>query len=193
MKKAAVSFAFALTVILLRVAPVTEAQQSPDPRVADLVRAGRVRVALFLPQYTTDPVTGELRGGPVFGDIARALADRIGIEVRLMGYQNPREVVECLKAGACDVAFMVPDTSRIDDVGFSPPILQSDFTCLVPSGSSIRGMVDADRPGVRIAAVRNHASTLALTRILKQAELFTAETPDATFDMLRSAQAHAMA
>lgn len=164
-----------------------------DPRVADFVRSGQVRVALFLPQYTKDPVTGELRGGPVFRDIARALADRIGVGVLLMGYQNPREIVECLKAGACDVAFMVPDTDRVDEVGFSPPVIESDFACLVPAGSSIRRMADADRSGVRIAAVRNHASTLALSRILKQAEVVTAETPDAAFALLRSGDSNAMA
>jgi polar amino acid transport system substrate-binding protein len=174
-------------------APIAETQQSHDPRVADLVRSGRVRVALFLPQYTKDRVTGELRATSVFGDIARALADRIGVEVRLIGYQDPREVVECLKASACDVAFMVPDRSRIDEIGFSPPIVESDFTYLVPASSSIRRMADADRPGVRIAAIRNHASTLALSRILKQAELVTTETPDITFAMLRSRQADAMA
>ena len=32
-----------------------------DPRVADLVQAGKIRVALFPPQYTEDPATGELR------------------------------------------------------------------------------------------------------------------------------------
>ena len=42
-----------------------DAQQAADPRVADLVRAGKLRVALFLPQYTKDPVTGELRGNVV--------------------------------------------------------------------------------------------------------------------------------
>jgi polar amino acid transport system substrate-binding protein len=168
-------------------------QQSNDPRVADLVRSGRVRVALFLPQYTTDPVTGELCGGPVFNDIAHALADRIGVEVYLTGYQNPREVVKCLKGGKSDLAFMVPDNSRNDDVGFSPPVLRSDFTCLVPAGSSIGNIADADRPGVRIAAVRNHVSTLTLSRILKQAELITAETPDATFALLRNGHCNAMA
>ena len=172
---------------------MANAQQSTDPRVADLVPSGRVRVALFLPQYSMDPETGELRGGPVFRDIAHALADRIGVEVRLTGYQNPREVVECLKAGECDLAFMVADNSRIDDVGFSPPVLRSDFTCLVPAGTSIRNIADADRPGVRIAAVRNHVSTLTLSRILKQAELITAETPDATFAMLSSGHSNAMA
>lgn len=34
-----------------------DAQQAPDPRVADLVQAGKVRVGLFSAQYTKDPVT----------------------------------------------------------------------------------------------------------------------------------------
>jgi hypothetical protein len=83
-----------------------------DPRVADLVQAGRLRVALFPPQYTKDAVSGELRGagpGPAFLDIARALAARIGVEVQLIGYQTPDEVMECLNGGACDVTFMGPE------------------------------------------------------------------------------------
>ena len=173
--------------------PIDGSQQTHDARVADLVRAGRVRVGLFLPQYTTDPVTGELHATPVFRDIAHGLADRIGIETVLMGYQNPREVVECLKANACDVAFMVPDKSRVDEISFSPPVLESDFTCLVPVDSSICCMADADRAGVSIVAVRNHASTLALSRILKRAELVTPETPDAAVALLRSGHSHVMA
>ena len=65
--------------------------------------------AVCPPQYTKDPVSGELRGagpGPALLDIARALAARIGVEVELIGYQTPDEVMECLNAGACDVAFM---------------------------------------------------------------------------------------
>jgi hypothetical protein len=55
-------------------------QQTHDAWAADLARSGYLRVGLFLPQYTTDTVTGELRGRPVFSDIAHALADRIGVE-----------------------------------------------------------------------------------------------------------------
>ena len=164
-----------------------------DPRVADLMQAGRLRVALFPPQYAKDPVSGELRGagpGPAFLEIARALAARIGVEVQLIGYQTPDEVMECLNAGACDVAFMGPE--RVGKVDLSSPIVELDYTCLVPAGSSIRRMADVDRPGVRIAAVRNHLSTLALSRILKHAELVTAATPDATFALLRSGNFDAM-
>jgi polar amino acid transport system substrate-binding protein len=164
-----------------------------DPRVADLVQAGRLRVALFPPQYTKDAVSGELRGagpGPAFLDIARALAARIGVEVQLIGYQTPDEVMECLNGGACDVAFMGPERAGKVDLSF--PIVELDYTCLVPASSSIRRMADVDRPGVRIAAVRNHLSTLALSRILKHAELVTAETPDATFALLCSGNFDAM-
>jgi len=63
----------------------------------------------------------------------------------------------------------------------------------VPAGSLIQSIADADRPGIRIAVVRNHASTAALNRVLKQAKLVYAETPDPTFELLRTGDADVMA
>jgi polar amino acid transport system substrate-binding protein len=71
--------------------------------------------------------------------------------------------------------------------------MQLDFAYLVPAGSSIRSVADADRSGVRIAVVRSHLSTVALSRILKHATLVYAETPDPTFGLLRTGHADAMA
>jgi polar amino acid transport system substrate-binding protein len=170
--------------------------QVPDPRVADLVRAGRIRVALFLPLYAKDPVTGELRGnldGVFLIEIIQALAERLGVETQLVGYPTPPEAMNAIKAGGCDVGFFGIDPVRAAEVDFSPPLVQEDYTYLVPAGSSIQSITDSDRPGVRIAVVRNHASTAALSRVLKNAELVYAETPDATLELLRTAQADAMA
>lgn len=167
-----------------------------DPRVADLVQAGTLRVALFLPQYMKDPATGEIRGhgtGTVTVQIARALAARLGVDVVLRGYPNPPAAVEGLEAGACDVAFMGINPSRAEEIKSSPPLLLVPFTYLVPAASSIERIPDADRPGVRIAVVRNHESTLALSRLLKHAELVGADIPDAAFDLLRTGQANALA
>jgi polar amino acid transport system substrate-binding protein len=175
----------------LQVPLIANAQQAHDPRVADLVRAGNVRFGLFVPQYIKDPATGELKG--VWSEIAQALATRIGVQLVLLEHATPPKAVECLKAGACDLLFL-PFDPRAANVGdFSPPIFQFDYTLLVPAGSSIRSVPDADRPGARIAAVRNHASTIALRRLLKQAELVYAETPDPTFELLRTGRAGAMA
>ena len=172
-------------------AAIGEAQQTADPRVADLVKAGKVRVGLFVPQFTKDAKTGELSG--VWAESARALAARIGVQLELLVHPTPPEAVACLKGGPCDLLFL-PLDDRAAGVGdFSAPIFQFDYTLLVPVGSTIRTVADADRPGVRIAAVRNHASTVELSRLLKQAELVYAETPDRTFDLLRTGQADAMA
>jgi len=175
---------------------MTGASRTSDPRVADLVQAGKIRIALYLPMYTRDPSTGEIQGGADGGaviEIARALGARIGIEVRLIGYATPHVAMDGLKAGECDMILMGIDPIRAFDVDFSPPVVQFDYTCLVTATSPIRCFADADRPGIRIAAVRNHASTLTVSRMLKHAELVYAETPEATFELLRSGSADVFA
>jgi polar amino acid transport system substrate-binding protein len=168
-----------------------DAQQAPDPRIADLVQAGKVRVGLFSTQYTKDPKTGELRGVRV--EVARALAARIGVQAVLLEHRTPPDVVQCLKTGACDVVFL-PRDERAANVGdFSPPYLQSEYTMLVPAGSSIGSIADADKPGIRIAAVRNHSSTTTLISVIKQAEVILGENEIAAFELLRAGRADVLA
>jgi polar amino acid transport system substrate-binding protein len=181
----ALFFAVALSTVTAANAQVV------DRRVADLVQAGKIRVGLFVPQFSKDPKTGELRG--VWAESARALAARIGVALTLIEHSTPPQAIGCLKSGACDLLFL-PLDDRAASVGdFSPPIFQFDYTLLVPAGSTIRTVADADQPGLRIAAVRNHASTNELRRRLKHAELVYAETPDPTFELLRAGHAVAMA
>ena len=184
--------AVALAAIL---ADVAMTQQLPDPRIADLVHAGKIRVGMHSFMYTKDPQTGELKGtlsGIALLDITRVLAARIGVDVVPVGHPTIPEMLTCLATGSCDLGFMGPDPSRAG-VDFSPPILQLDYTLLLPAGSSIQRIADADRPGVRIAVVRDHASTLALSRIHKHAELVSAATPEPTFELLRTGKADALA
>jgi polar amino acid transport system substrate-binding protein len=170
--------------------------QRADPRVADLVQSGKIRAALFLPQYTKDPVTGELRGlgmGYVAIELLRALAARLGIEMHVIENPTPPKAVECLKTNACDVAFLGIEPARAAEVDFSPPVVAFDYTYLVPMGSAIRSVADIDRSAVRIAMVSNHASSLALIRTVKRAKLVGAEMPDTAFEMLRAGHADAFA
>ena len=53
----------------------------------------------------------------------------------------------------------------------------------MPAASSIERIADVHRPGVRIAVVSDHASTLTLSPILKHAQLIDAATPDPTFEL----------
>ena len=171
-----------LSFILMAAAGLADAQQAPDPRVADLIRAGRVRVALL--------------GGvapPIVMELARAFAARLGIDVVPVEYPTPTAVVESLRTGECDVGFLVVDPERAAVVDFSPPFLERDFTYLIPAGSKISTAADADQPGVRIAVVRAHASELALGRTVKHAELVRTESLDAAFDLLRGGNVEAFA
>jgi polar amino acid transport system substrate-binding protein len=186
------SLGITLLVAVLTSIATADAQQGADPRVADIVQAGKIRVGLFPPQYTRDPVTNEL-GRSVHVEIARELAARIGVQLVLLEHATPPKVMECLKAGACDVVFLSFNSRTAEVGGFSSPFFELDFTYLVPAGSSIQSVADADRYGVRIAAVRNHASTVTLSGLLKQAKLVYAETPNPTFDLLRTGQADVMA
>ncbi len=167
-------------------------QQAPDPRVADLVKAGRLRVGLGLGSPALairDPVTAEMRGPAL--DLARTLAARIGIELQPVEYPRPGAIMEGIRNNAWDVTFFVIDPVRAAEGDFSPPYMQSDFTYLVPPGSSIRKVADADRSGVRIAVPRGDASDLHLSKILKRAELVRADSLAAAVDLLRTGQADA--
>src|SRR3954471_4403877 len=98
-------------------ANLANAQRVEDPRVGDLVATGKLRGAMFMPQYGTDPVTGELKGaagGIVMVALARALATRLGVELVLVGHPTPVKATECLKAGVCDIGLgMGIDPTRV--------------------------------------------------------------------------------
>lgn len=194
MKRAA--FTLALTpalAFLPGLIETTYAQQAPDARVADLVQAGKVRVGIGLAPAiaTKDPATGELRGTGL--DLGRALAARIGVKLEPVEYPSPPRTLDGLSTGAWDVAFLGVDPARLGQVDFSPPYLQVDYTYLVPGGSSIREVGDADQPGIRIAVTRNSVGDVALTRILKRAELQRVDTAAAGLEALRGGTVQVLA
>jgi hypothetical protein len=85
---AGILLAFAPWGVAIAEAPTT------DPRVADLVRAGKLRVGLFLRLKTT-----------VWVETAHAYAARVGVPLVIVEHATPPETITCLKAGACDQLF----------------------------------------------------------------------------------------
>jgi polar amino acid transport system substrate-binding protein len=188
--------ALAAVAALLVSAAAVNAQPSTDPRVADIVRAGKIRIGLHLPQFVQDPKTGEIRGhgtGTVIVPIAQALAERLKVKLELVGNRAPPVLIKCLHDGGCDAGFLGLTTARTAEVDYATPHIMVPFTYLVPPNSSIRTVADADKPGIRIAVVRNHASTHALSHVLKHAEMISVEIPDQAFELVRSGKAHAYA
>lgn len=167
-----------------------------DTRVTDLVQAGQIRLALFLPQYVRDATTDELRGvgtGFIAIELMNALAKQLGIRMQIVEQPTPPKAVECLGGGGCDVMMFGIEPSRTAQVDFTPPAFQFDYAYLVPAGSAIRSAADVDRDDVRIAIVESHASALALKRIVKHAKIIGTELPEATLALMRAGQADVFA
>jgi polar amino acid transport system substrate-binding protein len=72
-------------------------------------------------------------------------------------------------------------------------MFQFDYTYLVPAGSPITQIADADKTGTRIAIMDSHASALALKLIIRQANIISAELPEQAFGLLRSREADVFA
>jgi polar amino acid transport system substrate-binding protein len=178
------------TLALLAGAAGADAQQSADPRIADIVRAGKLRVGLFIPQYTKHPTTGELKGPWV--EVFKELGAHIGVPVVWVEHPTPPKMIACLDSGACDLGTLGFDPTRAAQVGgFTPPFMRMEYTLLVPAGSSIKSLADVDRPGTRVAAVRGHASTLTLGRVMKNVEQVAVDVPDQGFELLRAGKVEA--
>jgi polar amino acid transport system substrate-binding protein len=166
-----------------------------DPRIAELVQAGEIRVGLFLPQYTRD-ASGELHGvgtGFIALELTRILAARLGIAARAVEYPSPKAAVAGLQGDTCDTVFLGMEPSRAVAVDFAPSIFQFDYTYLVPEGSAIQRISDADRPGIRIGLVESHASALALRRLVTRADFIGVELPDEAVDLMRNRKADLLA
>jgi polar amino acid transport system substrate-binding protein len=151
------------------------------------VKTGQVRVALYVPQYTKNPVTGELGGWCV--DIVHALGAELGIKGVPVEHPNPANALTSIASGACDAGIIGIEADRAAKIDYTAAIVEVDYTLLAPAGSPYRSIADVDRPGVRIAAVRHHASTIALNKIIKHATFVYADMPEPTFQILQRGEA----
>jgi polar amino acid transport system substrate-binding protein len=150
----------------------------------DLAPSGPLRAAInfcnpVLAQR--DPRSGEARGVSV--DLARELARRLGVELRLVTFDAAGKVFEALKTSLWDAAFLAIDPVRAAEMSFTAPYVLIEGTYIVKVDSPLRALADFDRTGVRIAVGRGAAYDLYLTRALRQAELVRADTSAAALEL----------
>jgi polar amino acid transport system substrate-binding protein len=152
---------------------------------SDLAPTGKLRVGINYGNpvlATRDSGSGELRGVAV--DLARELGKRIGVSVELVPFESAGKMVQGVKAGAWDVAFLAVDPGRAGEITFTAPYIEIEGTYLVPAGSQLQATADVDRAGVRIGVSANSAYDLFLSRSLQHAELVRAPDPSTAFELL---------
>ncbi|MGH6769541.1 MAG: transporter substrate-binding domain-containing protein [Xanthobacteraceae bacterium] len=158
---------------------------------AVLAPAGRLRVGVWMVPYFARRRGDRLDG--VIPDLCAECARRIGVPVDLRAFEAPGPIVEAMRSGAIDVTFLGVTADRAEAIDFGPVVLAIETTYLVPPSSSIAGIAEIDRPGLRIAVPARSAQEAHLRTTLSGATLIPvpAETPVAALDLLRSGEADA--
>jgi polar amino acid transport system substrate-binding protein len=143
----------------------------PDASIVNsLAPTGVLRASInlgnpVLAQGTADEPTG------VTVDIARTMADRLGIPVSYQCFDAARDSFEALRTGAADVGFLAIEPARAAEVYFTAPYVLIEGVYAVPLESSVAEASDVDRAGTRVAVKNGSAYDLFLTRTLRNAAL----------------------
>jgi len=138
--------------------------------VALLAPGGRLRASINLGNPIlagTDPDTGEPRGVSV--DLARALAERLGVPLELITFPAATKSVDAVTGGVADVGFFAIDPQRGAEIAFTDAYLLIEGAYLVRDDSPCRANEDVDRAGIAVVVGKGSAYDLFLSRELKSA------------------------
>ena len=155
---------------------------------SDLAPTGRLRAAVVTAPAPSAFFASMKDGGPkgVTVDLFLALADELKLPLDLKLFPNSGEATEATAAGTCDVSFMPQDAERAKKVDFGPPYLIIESTFLVPAGSQVKSLADANFPGARAIAIAGTTTGRAARRFLTNG---TVEDVRGVEDMVAMARA----
>jgi polar amino acid transport system substrate-binding protein len=156
----------------------------PRNIISELTPSGTLRAGINMANILL--VTGSNSAGEPTGvapDMARAIADRLGVAVSYVPFASPGEVADAVASGAWDIALIAAEPARAESIAFSTAYVEIEATYLVPAGSSFHSVEDIDRPGVRIAVSGRSAYDLYLARTLEHAELHRAKGLAGAFEL----------
>ena len=145
---------------------------APAEARAELAPGGTLRAGLNMRNALL--VTGRTAQGEPDGvapGMARAIAARLGVPLRLVLYDSPALLAAAGGTGAWDIGLVGAEPQRAERIAFSPAYCEIEATYLVPPGSPITAMDQVDRPGIRIAVSAGAAYALWLERNLRAATL----------------------
>jgi polar amino acid transport system substrate-binding protein len=156
----------------------------PSPAATSaLAPTGTLRAAINLSNFLL--VTGRGSDGNPEGvspDMARELANRLGVGLELLRYKTPGELADAAESGVWDIGNIGAEPARAQSIAFTAAYCEIEATYLVPAGSPITSVDEVDRPGIRIASAARSAYGLWLDRNIRQAEVVNVNGLDGSLD-----------
>jgi len=150
---------------------------------AQLAPTGVLRAGVNMGNFLL--VTGRTPDGDPDGcspDMARAIAARLGVPVKLVPYKTPGELGDAVDTNAWDIGLIGAEPQRAQKIAFTAAYVEIEATYLVPAGSPIQSIAEVDRPGVRVITSARSAYGLWLENNIKQATLIQVEGLDGSFN-----------
>ena len=151
---------------------------------AELAPTGVLRAGINLSNFLL--VTDKSAEGDPIGvspDMARAVADRLGVPVEYITFPSPGELADAAVEDVWDIGNIGAEPERAKTIAFTAAYAEIEATYLVPAGSSIQTIDEVDREGVRIGVYGRSAYGLWLTDNIKNAELVKTDGVDVSFDI----------
>jgi len=168
--------------------------QTSSRVLSELAPRGFLRAGINVSNFLL--VTGHDAAGNPVGvapDMARAIAERLGVGVRLVPFPTPGELSDRVGDDVWDVGLIGAEPQRAQHIAFSAAYVEIAATYLVGPNSTFRSAEEVDRPGVRIASTARTAYDLWLERNIKNAELVRASSVDGAYDDFVSMKLDALA
>jgi len=144
-----------------------------------LAPGGMLRAGINLSNFLL--VTGRTPEGDPVGvspDMARAVADNLGVGLRYVPYASPGLLADAAVQDEWDIGLIGAEPQRAEVISFTPAYSEIEATYLVPAGSPLKAIGDVDAAGVRIAVTGRAAYGLWLERNIHHAELVRSATLD---------------
>lgn len=156
----------------------------PDALLDAFAPTGVLRVAL---NHGNRVLVGRSDEGEAMGisvDLARALADHLGLKLSFVEYERAVDVSSSVSAGVWDVCFLAVDPDRAKTIAFTEPYVRIEGSYLAAPGCDA---VDSDAlvaSGAKVATVKGSAYTLTLSRKPGAENLVTCEDIFAALEAL---------
>jgi polar amino acid transport system substrate-binding protein len=150
-------------------------------RVAGFTPTGRLRASINV----GNPILAAREGDTARGvsvDLARALAQRLGVELELLVFDTASRSVQAVSDDQADIGFFAIDPLRGEHIAFSAAYVLIEGSYLVRESSPIRANDEVDRPGRTVVVGKGSAYDLFLTRELRHASIARAPTSPAVVD-----------
>ncbi len=161
---------------------------------AQLAPKGVLRAGINLGNFLL--VTGKSASGDPEGvspDMARAIADSLGVPVQYVPFARPGELADAVDGDAWDIGLIGAEPARAEKIAFTAAYAEIEATYLVPAGSALQSIAEVDRVGVRIAVTARSAYDLWLERNIKRATLIRSDSLDAAREQFVAEKLEALA